>query len=139
MNASWIAFFDLFFTEEVTEEVTVKTTYQKSLRRVPAHTDATSFLFDGITSNGGTIVRVCANYVMDGPGGDGQIRIQDVTNQNTICGVTGLSSQPNITAVDLGVISNMPDNMAVFELQFGVGSGTTPSRSHTTSENLEKS
>lgn len=49
------------------------------------------------------------------------IRVQDVSNTNTICSVTGVSNAVD-TIVDLGTISNLPTGEALFELQGQTGS-----------------
>lgn len=49
-------------------------------------------------------------------GEDAAVRIQDVTNANTICEVTGITDLVPVSH-DMGTVSNLPAAEAYFELQ----------------------
>lgn len=80
------------------------------------------FEFSG-TDDVGSPTKISA-VVHIGGGTDMDIRIQDVTNVNTICEKINIT---NVTPTihDLGTISNLPTGPAVFEIQFlGTGGGS---------------
>ena len=76
-----------------------------------------AFKFEGTSSE--AIQGVSAIEVLSSTeGSDYDVRIVDVTNNNVICEITGLSGNDDLDVInDMGTLSNMPSNEAVFEVQ----------------------
>lgn len=64
-------------------------------------------------------------YVKDNPVAVvGDIRIYDATNGQTICEVIGISTIDTNNIQDMGVISNVSEGVAIWEIQGRITSGT---------------
>lgn len=80
-----------------------------------------SFPFPGTTAVGSPIECIIASYLNAGT--DMDIRIYDVTNAQTICELID-QSNGTVALVDLGTLSNLPANAAIFEIHLlATGSG----------------
>ncbi len=81
--------------------------------------DTATFIFQGSDIEG-DIRAISVLFRQVGTTSTSSIRVRDVTNNQTICELTGIGSEGKIRK-DLGAISNVPTDEAVFELQCKVG------------------
>ncbi len=81
--------------------------------------DTATFIFQGSDVEGG-IRAISVLFRQVGTASTSSIRVRDVTNSQTICEMSGLGAEGKIRK-DLGAISNVPTDEAVFELQCKVG------------------
>jgi hypothetical protein len=88
-----------------------------------------SFGFPGSTEVG-TPIKIEALVERSG-GNSGDIRVYDSTNALVIAELTAFNGSPK-ESVDLGAISNIPTNAAVFEIQMSRtgGGGSTSVQCH---------
>jgi len=83
------------------------------------------FIWVGSSQVGIPKIIILNAYVKDNPVAViGDIRIYDATNGQTICEVIGISTIDTNNIQDMGVISNVSEDVAIWEIQGRITSGT---------------
>ncbi len=97
-----------------------------------AYVAVAQFIYRG-TANEKALTRISALLSSNVIGGlQISARVQDITNALTICEATGIVTTTTLQAADLGIISNLPVGVAIFEVQFfwQTGAGVDRARIH---------
>tara|TARA_R100001163_G_C4979748_1_gene136337 strand:- start:52 stop:663 length:612 start_codon:yes stop_codon:yes gene_type:complete len=104
-------------TEEILKDKFISYTFSRNMTTGSSYTRLGTFKFDG--SSSARIIDV--NYIeilakKENGSPDYDIRVYDATNNKKICEVKNLSNTGD-QVIDMGAITNLPINPAIFEVQ----------------------